>query len=289
MTTAVNGLDHVTCRGHVVCTSLFHYYLFIFPTGFRHVTPEEYKCRLFRVTGHHSHKVRATEVPLTADSLNDGDTFILDNGLTLFQWQGKVHGLMFVAFLFLSLFSLYHFDFLGFQNCGMFEKNHAREVSTRLDSERRGKAEVIVLDQVGDGDDDHHDEAFWTLLGGKKEDHEIPAEAPDDNINVDTPTVLWRMSDSSGDVTCEEGARDMGEDGGAVHTGLLDENDVFYLWSPRAQVFFVWVGNKASDNERRMAMFRAEKALRSHGLNPATPITRVRQGYEPASFMNAID
>jgi len=138
-------------------------------TGFRSVVPEEYKCRLLRVTGHKSHKVRATEVPLSADSLNDGDTFILDNGLTVFQWQGK--------------------------NCGMFEKNHARDVAVRLDSDRSGKAAVVVLDQLGH-DDDHHDDAFWALLGGKKEDHEIPEEVKETHLNAATPTVLWRCGDS---------------------------------------------------------------------------------------------
>jgi hypothetical protein len=81
----------------------------------------------------------------------------------------------------------------------------------------------------------------------------------------------------------------MGEDGGAVTENLLNENDVFFLWSPKAETFFAWVGSKASDAESRGAMFLAERALRSHGLNPSTPIQRVKQGYEPNAFKNAID
>jgi gelsolin len=59
-------------------------------TGFKHVKPEEYKPRLFHIKG--KKKVRVTQVDLSYKSLNVGDVFILDNGLTVFQWSGSKSG-----------------------------------------------------------------------------------------------------------------------------------------------------------------------------------------------------
>jgi len=225
-------------------------------SGFRHVTPTEFRCRLLRVHGKKK-KVKATEVPLTAASLNDGDTFILDNGLTLFQWQGT--------------------------NAGIWEKQQARDVAISIDDSRAGRAKVKVLDQDGHADID--DGKFWKLIGGKKP---IKEARDEEALNINTPTVLWRLSDATGHLETVEVARDMGEHGGACHKGLLKSDDVFFLWSPKEETFFAWVGSKASDTERRNALFLAEKVLRKHGLHQATPVQRVREGYEPPSFWNAL-
>lgn len=57
-------------------------------SGFSRVAPTEYQPRLLHVKGK-GKAVRVQEVPLTRDSLNEGDVFILDNGLSLFQWNGS--------------------------------------------------------------------------------------------------------------------------------------------------------------------------------------------------------
>jgi len=56
-------------------------------TGFNHVQAAEYAARLLQVKGKLS--IRISEVPLAASSLNDGDVFVLDNGLKLWQWNGN--------------------------------------------------------------------------------------------------------------------------------------------------------------------------------------------------------
>jgi len=48
-------------------------------SGFFHVVPETYPPRLLQVKGCFKH-VHTRQVPLTFDSLNDGDVFILDTG-----------------------------------------------------------------------------------------------------------------------------------------------------------------------------------------------------------------
>ena len=51
-------------------------------SGFNSVKPETYQPRLLHVKGN-SKNVRATQVKLARESLNDGDTFILDSGLNI--------------------------------------------------------------------------------------------------------------------------------------------------------------------------------------------------------------
>jgi gelsolin len=103
-------------------------------TGFTHVKPEEYKPRLLHIKGTKK-AVVAVEVPLSGASLNEGDAFILDNGLQIYQWSGK--------------------------SAGIFEKNKAATLARAIDDERAGKATVHVFAQGADGD------FPWALLGGK--------------------------------------------------------------------------------------------------------------------------
>ncbi|XP_007606331.1 gelsolin isoform X2, partial [Cricetulus griseus] len=57
-------------------------------SGFKHVVPNEVVVqRLFQVKGRRV--VRATEVPVSWDSFNNGDCFILDLGNNIYQWCGS--------------------------------------------------------------------------------------------------------------------------------------------------------------------------------------------------------
>jgi len=57
-------------------------------SGFRHVKPTEYKARLLHFSGV-KQTVVVKEVPLSKARINSGDVFILDLGLTLYQWNGN--------------------------------------------------------------------------------------------------------------------------------------------------------------------------------------------------------
>ncbi len=57
-------------------------------TGFRHVKPEEYQPRLLHVSGKRRN-IQVKEVPCTRNRLKSDDVFILDLGLTMWQWNGK--------------------------------------------------------------------------------------------------------------------------------------------------------------------------------------------------------
>jgi len=117
-------------------------------SGFKHVKPEEYKARLLHVKGVKDH-VRVQQVKQEWKSLNDGDVFILDQGLDLFIWNGS--------------------------KGGIFEKRKAQEVAAEIRDKRSGKPKLTILDALEDND------AFWKALGGKPTKDQLPKETPDDD------------------------------------------------------------------------------------------------------------
>merc|ERR1719170_86517 len=56
-------------------------------SGFRNVKPKDYKPRLLHVCGYKKH-VQVYQVKLDVNNLNDSDAFVLDCGLTLYQFNG---------------------------------------------------------------------------------------------------------------------------------------------------------------------------------------------------------
>jgi len=133
-------------------------------SGFKNVKPEEYKPRLFHMKGKKD-QVRVDQVQTTWKSLNDGDVFLLDMGLEIFQWNGKT--------------------------AGIYEKRKAQEISKSLQSERNGRPKVKILDGLEDND------TFWKTLGGKPKATEI-SPATSDDVKVDNRKHLFQLSDSSG-------------------------------------------------------------------------------------------
>jgi hypothetical protein len=130
-------------------------------SGFNKVKPAEYKPRLLHMKG--SKQVRVTEVPLSNKSLNDGDVFLLDAGLELFQWNGR--------------------------SAGIAEKRKANEIINNLKKDRNGKPKSGILDGLEDN------ESFWKFLGGKPAS---VAPATSDDIKIEKIKVLFRLSDESG-------------------------------------------------------------------------------------------
>merc|ERR1711933_345345 len=57
-------------------------------SGFRNVKPKDYKPRLLHVSGFKKH-VQVYQVGLSVDNLNNSDSFVLDCGLTVFQFNGS--------------------------------------------------------------------------------------------------------------------------------------------------------------------------------------------------------
>jgi len=165
-------------------------------SGFNHVKPEEYKPRLFHVKG--KKKVRTTEVKLSRDSLNQGDTFILDLGMEVIQWNGP--------------------------SAGMFEKRKGGELINQLKEDRNGKPKSRVLDGLED------DDLFWTTLGSEKpaKDDELAA-ATDDNVKFEAKKEMHEVSDKTGELKMTK----VDFSKGSLKTEevfIVDLGNVVYCW-----------------------------------------------------------
>ncbi|KAL8569179.1 hypothetical protein ACOMHN_035449 [Nucella lapillus] len=137
-------------------------------TGFRHVKPEEYEHRLFHFCGTWKH-VEVKQVPLSPDRIKSDDVFILDKGLTIFQWNGK--------------------------GSNKDERFKAMQYVQTLKSERSGRAQCEILEE--ESTDKAHE--FFTLLTQDDEDDD---EAQYDA--ADQTPELFRLSDASGSMTFKQ-------------------------------------------------------------------------------------
>eukprot|EP01117_Protostelium_nocturnum_P004442 TRINITY_DN15_c0_g3_i1.p1 TRINITY_DN15_c0_g3~~TRINITY_DN15_c0_g3_i1.p1 ORF type:complete len:367 (+),score=138.56 TRINITY_DN15_c0_g3_i1:73-1173(+) len=214
-------------------------------SGFRNVKPEEYKPRLLQLKG--KKRVRVTQVPLSRDSLNSGDVFILDGGKDIYQWNGS--------------------------GAGVMEKSKAMQVAEGLESDRKGKARVTVISES------ENEPGFWNVLGGFGP-VKSAAEGGDDNESPHGEKKLFHLSDATGTLQFNEVAA-----GVNVKRNLLVSDDVFVL-DNGAEVF-AWVGKNASAGEKKAALNFAAEYVAKHNLPPYTTISRVFEGAENSTFKNS--
>jgi gelsolin len=218
-------------------------------TGFRHVEPESYTARLLHLKGR-GRKIRVTQVEMRADSMNSGDCFILDNGLTIYQWNGK--------------------------SAGPMEKNKAPEMSRALDDERAGKAEVVVLEESMSGEDS---DTFFGFLEGDASNVKSAEEGGDDaEAALKGDKRLFQLSDASGEMTFTEID--------AVSRDSFKSEDVF-IFDTGAHVF-AWIGNGASKDERRNALGYAQSYLTKYNRPEFMPISRIFEDGENEVFNAAL-
>jgi len=218
-------------------------------TGFKHVDRDAFPTRLLHVKGRRN--VRVLQVPLAAESMNSGDIFILDAGRTIFQWNGK-----------------------GSSN---LEKTKALEVTRQIrDNERGGNAKVNVLEEGKDNENE-----FWKAFGIPKPAKIKAAEEGGHDDQVHTRTAdsgkLYRVSNSTGKIQLTEVTEK------PFTRKLLDTNDA-YILDNGASGIFVWVGKKASEQERLHSMKMATDFIGQKGYPNATPVTRVIEEGETPLF-----
>jgi len=215
-------------------------------SGFNHVKPEEYTPRLLHMKG--QKQIRVTEVKCEWKSLNNGDVFLLDAGLELFQWNGKT--------------------------AGIHEKRKAAEIIENLKKERNGKPKAVVLDDLEDN------EKFWKLLGGKPAAGQIAAATSDD-VKFEKCKKLIEVSDKSGKLT-----RTVVAEGDAVKKSKLNTNEVFLL--DLGHVIYSWIGKGASAQERKNGIKAGTDYLAENKRAIYTPVVRVLEGAEPKGFLDAL-
>ncbi|XP_041098671.1 gelsolin-like isoform X1 [Polyodon spathula] len=204
-------------------------------SGFRHVVTNEVTVqRVLQVKGRRV--VRATEVPVSWDSFNQGDCFILDLGNEIFQWCGS--------------------------QANRFEKMKATQVAKDIrDNERSGRAKVYVCDEGRER------EKMLEVLGGKPD---LP-EGSSDDTKADASNrklaKLYKVSDASGDMAIALVAAE-----NPFSQSSLESGDCFILDHGSDQKIFVWKGKDANTEERKAAMKAAEEFIKKMGYPKHTQI-----------------
>uniref|UniRef100_A0AAR2M1C3 Gelsolin n=1 Tax=Pygocentrus nattereri TaxID=42514 RepID=A0AAR2M1C3_PYGNA len=178
-------------------------------SGFRHVVTNEVEMqRVLQVKGRRV--VRATEVPVSWDSFNNGDCFILDLGNEIYQWCGS--------------------------KSNRFEKLKATQLAKAIrDNERSGRARVCVCDEGVER------EKILEVLGEKPD---LP-EGADDDIKADASNrklaKLYKLSDASGTMTMALVA-----DENPFSQSALESTDCFILDHGSDGKIFVWKGKQSN-------------------------------------------
>lgn len=216
------------------------------------VDPDKVKKRLFRVKG--ARDIRAQEVPVSFDSVNKSDCFILDTG------KGQ---------------TVYVFMPPGARRMENFTGNQlAKNIK---DEDHAGDAEVIIVDEYSGNFD-----LFFAALGAGSID-ELPDvdtdQANQDDFDVSGANI--KLYTLIGDNFIEEACS-------PLQQSMLSSQNI-YLVSSAPEQLFVWVGRKAEKAAKLAACKAAEAFIRSNGFPANTKIARFLEGLETAIFKHSFE
>jgi gelsolin len=232
-------------------------------TGFTHVEDDVIPTRLFQVKGVKGN-IMLKEIKLKRDAMNSGDTFILDTGDVIFQWNGK--------------------------EANVHEKRQAQEFVQLLRTDRGGDCVVKTMDEGSDGNPDDEKDEFWGKLPGKRKMMGITVGSievksadkggEDEEVKAMTP-VLYRLHEGMGLSSGLSFSKKY--EGDKIPKNNLLTGDVFVL--DNGFHIYIWVGAGASQAEKGKAFPYAHKYLKDHKRPEIMPVSRIVEGREPESFM----
>nr|AAB61682.1 ADSEVERIN [Mus musculus] len=217
-------------------------------SGLNHVLTNDLTAkRLLHVKGRRV--VRATEVPLSWESFNKGDCFIIDLGTEIYQWCGS--------------------------SCNKYERLKASQVAIGIrDNERKGRSQLIVVEEGSEPSE------LMKVLGRKPE---LPDGDNDDDVVADISNrkmaKLYMVSDASGSMKVTLVAEE-----NPFSMGMLLSEECFILDHGAAKQIFVWKGKNANPQERKTAMKTAEEFLQKMKYSTNTQIQVLPEGGETPIF-----
>ncbi|XP_026208928.1 capping protein (actin filament), gelsolin-like b [Anabas testudineus] len=191
-------------------------------SGFRKTQESGTVHRLYQIKG--KRNIRAKEVELSWKSFNKGDCFILDLGEAIVMWIGS--------------------------QANIFEKQKVREIASLIrDTDRHGKARIV------DANEGEEPEEMLKVLGP------VPALAestPEEDSKADTSNCasLYKVSDATGSMKMTKVS-----DKSPFAQELLARDDCFILDNGANGKIFVWKGNGANSEEKRVALQMADSFI----------------------------
>uniref|UniRef100_A0A7N5ZSD1 Gelsolin n=1 Tax=Anabas testudineus TaxID=64144 RepID=A0A7N5ZSD1_ANATE len=199
-------------------------------SGFRHVVTNDEK-RLLQVKGRHV--VRAMEVPISWESFNQGDSFILHLGKEIIQWSGS-------------------------------HSNHFEKLKAAMgirDNEMCGRAKLLICDEGAEPD------RMLQVLGEKPE---LP-EGQSDDTKMDASNrrvaQLYKVSNADGDM-----AVTMVAEQNPFSQDTLQSTECFILDNGVNGHIFVWKGKDANAEERCAVLKSAEQFIQKMNYPSHTQI-----------------
>lgn len=217
-------------------------------SGFTKVVPEEYANRLLQVQKLPGGDIRCTQVPLSAESLNKGDVFILDTGDNLFQWNGTY--------------------------ANPFERMKAGGQVQKIEEMREGDVNCVVID----GDDVMESPEFWEALGC--EPTEIPDSAPPaEDAEEEQDKKLFKIFDA------EDGSGisiELVAEGESISRDIVNSDSVWLLSAPPSAA--IYAGKGASRTELMYFTYSTDELLKKAGLAPMIPVTTFSQNSPEDAF-----
>ncbi|KAL6465324.1 hypothetical protein MHYP_G00254570 [Metynnis hypsauchen] len=216
-------------------------------SGFRHVASNEVGMqRVLHVTGRRT--VRATEVPVSWNSFNQGDCFILDLGEELYQWCGI--------------------------KSNHFERLKATSISKGIrDNERHGRAKLYLCEEGSEPG------KMLEVLGPKPELPEIDCDDTETDVSNRKMAKLYKVSDASGDMSITLIAEE-----NPFSQNALESTDCFILDHGCSGKIFFWKGKEASPEERSAGMKAAEEFIQKMGFPKHTQVQILPENGETPLF-----
>merc|ERR1712130_1058858 len=193
-------------------------------SGLKKAETNAHEAKLFKVAG--GIRPVMTEVDMAWSSMNHGDVFVLDSGKKIFVWKGS--------------------------GASGQEKMSAGMIAAKM---KDHVGEEIV--HVDDGDEEAECDEEWTEhlpLDGRGQILDKDAAADKAvTTEVSKSIDLFKVSDVTGEMKTEQVKE------GNLSKDDLDANDAF-LVSAGALGIWVWLGRKATKEERQSAMQLGEKS-----------------------------
>jgi len=191
-------------------------------SGFRRAQDSGTVQRLYQIKG--KRNIRAKEVELSWSSFNKGDCFILDLGEIIVSWIGS--------------------------QANIFEKQKVREIASLIrDTDRHGKARIV------DANEGEEPEEMLKVLGQMPE---LAESTPEEDTKADASNSasLYKVSDATGSMTMTKVSEKS-----PFAKELLVRDDCFILDNGANGKIFVWKGNGANAEEKRVALQMADNFI----------------------------
>ncbi|XP_042339658.1 scinderin like a isoform X2 [Plectropomus leopardus] len=215
-------------------------------SGFSHVVTNDMNVkRLLHVKGRRM--IRATEVDMSWSGFNNGDCFIIDFGKTIYNWAGS--------------------------QSNHFERLKANEVAKAIrDNERNGRSTVEMIDEGSEP------EEVIGVLGPKPD---LPPASCDHIADVKSKNEasLFLISDASGSMETTLVAEKT-----PFKQDMLSSSECYILDNKGDEKIFVWKGQDANEEERKVALCTAEKFIEIRSYSPNTQINILPQWGETSLF-----